>query len=85
MGHLDSTPTVTAEVASHVLHHLQPGHAAAREPGSFTTALLNAWDKADASNARKLSTAFPDYAACIGVVNSPGGIETLVILAKNGR
>jgi hypothetical protein len=85
MGHLDSTPKVSAEVASHVLWHLNPHHPAAREPGSFTSSLLDTWAKADSNNSRKLASVFPDYAACIEVAQFAGGVETLIILAKNGR
>jgi hypothetical protein len=79
-----STPRVDANTAGMVLHHLRPGHPGARKPGSFTEALLTAWDKADNLNSALLTSAFPEIAACLLVSSSAGGIETLAILSQNG-
>ena len=60
-------------------HHLlgvnnQPG---GYMPGSFTTALIRAWDLADTGNQRKLMSQWPELGAAMFVKGYGGGFDSL--------
>lgn len=73
---------VTKEVAAHVLHHFRgEGYA----PGSFTTALITAFAKADPHNRARLDMAFPEYGEAMTMaLNDRNGIAELrkILFAK---
>jgi len=58
------------EVARHVLWH--NGDRRGQEPGSFTTKLLEAWARADMSNAARLTLAFPELGAAVAISQRAG-------------
>lgn len=58
------------QAARHVLGHLN--HPEGYRGSGFTEALLNAWDRADSTNAARLSQAFPEYAGPVYIVRSQG-------------
>lgn len=70
---------ITSTVANHVLFHTGHGGYPA---GSFTTALLRAWEQADQSNAARLTTGWPDYAAAFALITERGGLDRLRAIAK---
>lgn len=74
----EASVTITFDVAAHVLWRASCGGYPA---GSFTTKLLDAWNLADDSNAAKLATAFPDYAAAVALLSQPGGVHRLRAIA----
>lgn len=74
--HLD---TITSAVANHVLYAYGRG---GYPPGSFVSALLAAFDKADTGNFAKLSAAFPEYGYAIHLAaREADGIDKLRALA----
>lgn len=77
------TPTISPEVANHVLSHFsRHGY-----PGSpFTQSLIQAFAKADRENFARLSAAFPDYGAAVDMVKyDPNGITNLQRIACGGE
>lgn len=59
------------QAARHVLWtlgHREHGY----EPGGFTSALLDAWGRADSSNQARLRIAFPVYAHALDVLKHRG-------------
>jgi hypothetical protein len=71
--------TISSEPAAHVLFQERLG---GWPPSTFAAKLLNLWTSADTANADRLATAFPEYAAAIGLVKSgPSGIEHLRAIA----
>lgn len=74
--------TIPDETAAHVLWQADRGGYPA---GSFTTALLAAWNLADDDNHCRLSTVFPDYGAALDLLRQPGGVERLRVIAEGGR
>lgn len=58
------------EVARHVLWH--NGDRRGQEPGSFTAKLLEAWARADMSNAARLTLAFPELGTAVAISQRAG-------------
>lgn len=76
------TPTISPEVAQHVLWAFDRG---GYEPGSFTQHLLRAFATADLINFHQLEAAYPEYASAVaGAQNDPAGIANLQRLANGG-
>lgn len=72
-------PTITPEIANHVLHHFGEG---GYEPGNFTRQLIATIAAADMENKAKLATAYPGYAAAvIGMEYDPEAVTWLTKLA----
>lgn len=69
---------ISCDVAAHVLWHADRGGYPA---GSFTTKLLDAWGCADPSNAAKLATLYPAYAAAFALLSRPDGVDRLLAIA----
>ncbi len=69
---------IPSEVAAHVLWHENQGGYPA---GSFTTKLLAAWANADYENAARLAAGWPEYAAALNMLGTPGGVKQLRALA----
>lgn len=63
---------VDVDVANQVLNQFGQG---GYPGGSFVTALLDAWRKADPTNQSLLGRAYPGFATAIDLANLPGGIE----------
>lgn len=71
-----SSPTITPDVAAHVLFHY--GRDGGYQAGSFTTALLNAMGTADPANLDRLAAGFPEYVAAVTAIHyDPDGVERL--------
>ncbi|MFI5664627.1 hypothetical protein [Streptomyces sp. NPDC051684] len=71
---------ITSTIANHVLFHTGHGGYPA---GSFTTALLRAWEQADYANAARLAQGWPAYAAALELVAERGGIGRLQSIASS--
>lgn len=75
----NSTPTIPAEVANHVLAHFGAG---GYQAGSFTTHLLCAFATADEVNFHRLAAAFPEYGAAVAAIQyDPHGVTALQRIA----
>ncbi|MFF2651495.1 hypothetical protein [Streptomyces sp. NPDC058045] len=70
---------ITDTAANHVLIHTGHGGYPA---GSFTTALLRAWEQADYANAARLAAGWPDYAAAFELLAEHGGVDRLKAIAR---
>jgi hypothetical protein len=74
-----ASPTISSDVAAHVLWHEAKG---GWPPSTFASKLLHLWTSADTGNAEHLANAFPEYAAAIGLMRSgQQGIEQLLAIA----
>lgn len=56
--------------ARHVLHHC--GHPGGYEAGTFTTNLINTFERADAQNWALLASVFPVYAQALQIMRDEG-------------
>ena len=72
--------TLDATVAAQVLNHIGRGGYPA---GSFVSALLVAWSRADPTNQVLLSRAYPGIGEAMRLTNEPGGIEKLQEVAAS--
>ena len=66
---------MTADDARHVLYYFR--HAGGMQPGGFTELILQAYQKADPGNRRRLRQGFPGFAAAMDTVLRGGGVEEL--------
>lgn len=74
-----AAPTITPEIANHVLAHFGCG---GYEAGSFTRLLIEMIARADPQNTARLALGFPGYgAAVVGMQNDPDGLAWLTKLA----
>lgn len=72
-------PQLDVEDVKVAAHHLlgynnQPG---GYMPGSFTTALIRAWELADNDNQAKLNSQWPELGAVVFILRSGGGFDSL--------
>ena len=82
-GRVESTPwqpeapaePMTADDARHVLYYFR--HAGGMQPGGFTELILQAYQKADPGNRRRLRCGFPGLAEAMDTVLRGGGVEEL--------
>ncbi|MFL4904879.1 hypothetical protein ACJ6WF_17230 [Streptomyces sp. MMS24-I2-30] len=75
-----SSPTITADVAAHVLSHFGRGGYPA---GDWTESLITLIDRADMANRAKLANAFPEYGAAVLLAKyDEQGITTLTAIAS---
>lgn len=75
-----SSPTIPADVASHVLFHF--GHKGI-PAGEWHEDLISLIARADMVNKAKLSAAFPDYAGAVLLAQrADNGIEVLKDIAR---
>lgn len=75
----EGQPALDIEELKRSAHHLlginhEPG---GYMPGSFTTALITLWGRADNDNQRKLASQWPELAAVIFIQRSGGGFDSL--------
>lgn len=74
-----SSPSIPADVASHVLFHF--GHRGI-PAGDWTESLITLIARADMTNKAKLTAAFPDYAGAVLLAqHADNGIEVLKDIA----
>ncbi|NED75312.1 hypothetical protein G3I51_23915 [Streptomyces sp. SID9944] len=77
------SPTITAEIAAHVLSHFGRGGYPA---GDWTESLITLIDRADMTNRARLTNAFPEYGAAIMLAKyAEDGINTLHAIARGGQ
>lgn len=68
------------EAARNLLFHY--GHPDGWEPGSFTTALIQAMEAADEWNRSKLLNAFPDFFPAVTILQIDGSTKLAQIVAE---
>jgi hypothetical protein len=77
---MNTTPTIPAETANHVLFHFGRG---GYEAGNFTQLLIAAICAADLDNKAKLAHVYPDYAhAVLAMQYDPDGAAYLQAQAQ---
>lgn len=75
-----SSPTISREVAAHVLSHF--GRPGGYPAGDWTESLISLIDRADMTHRARLLDAFPDYGAAITLAKyDENGIDTLQAIA----
>lgn len=75
-----SSPTISREVAAHVLSHF--GRPGGYPAGDWTESLISLIDRADMTHRARLCGAFPDYGAAITLAKyDENGIATLQAIA----
>ncbi|NUP35959.1 MAG: hypothetical protein HOY76_02785 [Streptomyces sp.] len=75
-----SSPTISREVAAHVLSHF--GRPGGYPAGDWTESLISLIDRADMTHRARLFGAFPDYGAAIILAKyDENGIATLQAMA----
>ena len=70
------------EVARHLLHHV--GHSAGGKPGSFSSALITCFERADPANRERLLHSFPAYRSPLNVLQWFGR-DALADMLKGGQ
>ncbi|MFH8804108.1 hypothetical protein ACH4F6_31720 [Streptomyces sp. NPDC017936] len=75
-----NSPSVSREVAAHVLSHFGRGGYPA---GDWTESLISLIDRADMTNRAKLMAAFPDYGRAVLIAKyDEEGVATLQRIAQ---